>query len=213
MVQAIGGWQGVKSTLAALVLTLALSSCGSEGVVTKASPTPSATAEPSLANAHWSGRWEFKYTLTKTEGVEQAESPFTVGSQIRRVWDITPGCPDGPCNSEIVGTDPDHPGSGEVRSVVTYHNGSYLISQTFPPEPQQGCTGSDGKSVPGAFEATNVVEAKPTDFERADGRVVVTALASTKVTTFRPTGRAAQAGGTCTVKTATWEGTAIPLPF
>lgn len=211
MVQAIGNRQRVKSTLVVLVLATIASSCGSEGVVTT-SPTPSATAQASLDNAQWSGRWEFKYTLTRMEGVEQAESPFTLGSQIRRVWDITPGCPEGPCNAEIVGTDPDDPSSGEVRSVVTYDNGSYRISQTFPPEPQQGCTGSDGKSVPGAFEATNVVTAKPTDFELDDGKVVVTALSSTKVTTFRPTGKAAQAGGSCTVKTATWEGTAIPLP-
>lgn len=180
-------------------------------MVTPPLPTTSPTPKASLAVAQWGGKWEFKYTLTKIDGVVQQESPFTLGSQIRRVWDIDPGCPDGPCNSEIVGSDPDHPSGGEVRSVVTFHNGSYRISQVFPPEAAQGCKGSDGKTISGAFEATNIVEARPTEFKVEGGKALVTALSSTKVTTFRPIGKAAQAGGSCTVKTATWEGTVAPL--
>lgn len=189
-----------------------LAGCGSEGAIeTRASPVSSPQARPSIEQANWSGRWEFNYTLTGIDGVTAGETPFTLGSQIRRFWEVTPGCLEGPCNSEIVGTDPDHPSSGEVSSVVTYHEGSYRITQNFPPEPQQGCTGTDGRLIPGAFEATNVVEATPTEFEVREGKSVVTELTSTKVTTFTPTGAAEQAGGTCTLKTATWEGTVLPL--
>jgi hypothetical protein len=60
--------------------------------------------------------------------------------------------------------------------------------------------------IPGAFEATNVVEAKPTKFEEVDGAASVTELFAVKTTTFRPTGSATDAGGTCTTKTAVWEG-------
>ncbi|MGQ0680677.1 MAG: hypothetical protein ACT4OM_13675 [Actinomycetota bacterium] len=193
----------------ALVAGIVLAGCGSQGLVVTPSNPP--TRQASLAEAQWGGTWEFRYTLTNLEGVAEGESPFDVGSQIRRIWEVEPGCPDGPCNSQIVARDPDQPVAEAVTSVITYHEGSYLVTQTFPPEPQQGCAGPGGRRIPGAFEATNVVEVTPTNFETRDGETVVTELFSTKVTTFRPTGSAALAGGSCTVKVATWEGTVVPV--
>lgn len=192
-------------------MMVAAVACGSQKAPPASSPSASATPGPSAAQAVWKGKWEFKYTLVKMQGVQPTESQFAVGSQIRRVWEITAGCPDRPCNSQIVGTDPDYPQGGQVKSVVSYEDGRYQITQSFPPEPAQGCVGSDNKLIPGAFEATNVVEARPTRFKTVGGRTLVAALSSTKVTTFTPTGPAAGAGGTCTLKTATWQGTASPV--
>ena len=142
----------------------------------------------------------------KLDGIEETETQFTVGSKIGRVWEVTPGCDEGPCNAEILATDPDRPDVPPTKSVVTYDGGSYRITQTFAPEPQHGCTAGNGRVIPGAFEATNAVEVKPTKFEKAGGKAVVTERFAVKTTTFRPTGSASGAGGTCIPKSAVWEG-------
>jgi hypothetical protein len=123
---------------------------------------------------------------------------------------VRPGCSEGPCNSEIIATDPDQPDFPSTRSVVTYEGGSYKITQTFPPEQRHRCTSQGGQVIPGAFEATNAVEVKPTKFEEAGGKTLVTELVAVKTTTFRPTGQAVDAGGTCVTKMAVWEGRVTP---
>jgi hypothetical protein len=194
----------------AAVVALA-SSCGNEGAI----QDPPAAASPaetlSLEDARWAGRWQFNYALVKLEGIEENETNFTLGSKIGRVWDVTPGCSQGPCNAEIVATDPDRPDLPATKSVITYDRGSYRITQTFPPEPQHGCTSQSGRVIPGAFEATNAVEVKPTKFEETSGNALVTELFAVKTTTFRPSGRATDAGGTCVTKTAVWEGRVTPV--
>lgn len=192
----------------------ALAACGAQQAAED--PEPSASASPSgsaptLATARWEGRWEFNYTLTRLVGATEQETTFQPGNKIRRIWEVKPGCDDRPCNSEISATNPDEPGSGAVVSVVTYDNGVYRISQTFPPEVTNSCIGADGRLIPQAFEATNTVEVTPTEFEVKDGIGVVTAMTATKRTAFTPKGAAATAGGTCEPKSAEWEATVTPV--
>jgi hypothetical protein len=201
-----------KRALLGLVIILLATQCGSEGVIeTLPTAAPSPVQSLSLEDAQWAGTWQFDYALVQLEGVAEGETNFTLGSKIRRIWEVTPGCPDGPCNSEILGSDPDKPEVPPAKSVITFVNGSYRTTQTFPPEPEQGCRAANGRVIPGAFKATNVVEAKPTKFAESGGKASVTELFATKTTTFQPTGTAANAGGSCTTKTAVWEGPVTPL--
>ena len=186
------------------------SSCGNEGAIRDPAPPPSPAGALSLEDAQWEGRWKFEYALVKLDGIEPSETNFTVGSRIGRIWDVRPGCSEGPCNSEITATDPDEPDVPSTRSVVTYDSGSFKITQTFPPEPQHSCTSQSGRVIPGAFEATNAVEVKPTKFQESGGKALVTELVAVKTTTFRPSGRAVGAGGTCVTKMAVWEGRVTP---
>lgn len=187
-----------------------MASCGTQGQVQESPspPAPSPSPTQSIANAKWEGKWLFDYSLVRLDGVAENETAFTLGSRIKRVWEVTPGCENGPCNSVIVATDPEEPDAPPSKSVVVYdHNtGIYRITQTFPPDPSQSCKGANGLAISGAFEATNVVEVKPTKFDSTSGEPLVTELTSTKTTTFKPAGAAASAGGSCTVKTAVWEG-------
>jgi hypothetical protein len=203
---------GLTRRLAGLGLVLALAGCGG---AENPEPTPSASAtaseEPSLETARWEGTWEFNYTLTRLVGATEEETSFQPGNKIRRIWEVTPGCEDRPCNSEISATNPDEPGSGAVVSTVTYDDGVYRINQTFPPEVSNACKAADGRVIPQAFEATNTVEVTPTDFEVRDGSAVVTEAAATKRTAFLPKGDAATAGGTCEPKSAEWEATVTPV--
>ena len=201
---------GPRALLALLVLAAA---CGTEGAI-EDSPSPAASVASvlSLEDARWSGKWEFDYALVKLEGVAENETNFTLGSKIGRVWEVTPGCPEGPCTSEILASDPDKPQDAPTKSVINYDGGSYRIIQTFPPEPGQGCVAGNGRVIPAAFEATNAVEVKPTRFVESEGGAVVTELFAVKTTTFRPSGTASGAGGTCVMKTAVWEGPVRPAP-
>ena len=176
-----------------------------------ASPSASAKAAPTLETARWEGRWEFNYTLVRLVGATQEETSFEPGNKIRRIWEVTPGCEDRPCNSEISATNPDEPEGGAVVSTVTYDDGVYRIDQTFPPEVSNSCRASDGRVIPQAFEATNTVEVTPTDFEVKDGRAVVTEMTATKRTAFLPKGDAANAGGSCEPKSAEWAATVTPI--
>lgn len=180
-------------------------------------PEPTASASPSpgedatLETARWEGTWEFNYTLTRLVGATEEETTFQPGNQIRRIWTVTPGCEDRPCNSEISATNPDEPDAGAVVSTVTYENGLYRIVQTFPPEVSNACRAADGTVIPEAFEATNTVEVRPVDFEVRDGAAVVTEMAATKTTAFTPKGPAVDAGGSCEPKRAEWEATVTPV--
>ena len=178
-------------------------------------PTPSASRTPgeeaTLQTARWEGTWEFNYTLTRLVGATEEETTFQPGNKIRRIWTVTPGCEDRPCNSEISATNPDEPDAGAVVSTVTYDDGVYRIVQTFPPEVSNACRAADGTVIPEAFEATNTVEVRPTDFEVREGLGVVTEMAATKTTAFTPKGPAVGAGGTCEPKRAEWEATVTPV--
>jgi hypothetical protein len=176
-----------------------------------ASAVPRVREEANLETARWEGTWEFNYTLTRLVGATEEETTFQPGNQIRRIWTVTPGCEDRPCNSEISATNPDEPDAGEVVSTVTYENGVYRIVQTFPPEVSNACRAADGSVIPEAFEATNTVEVTPTDFEVRDGVAVVTEMSALKETAFTPKGPAVDAGGTCEPKRAEWEATVTPV--
>jgi hypothetical protein len=175
------------------------------------SPSASPEASPSLETATWEGTWEFNYTLIQLVGATEEETTFQPGHKIRRIWEVTPGCEDRPCNSEITATNPDDPEAGEVVSTVTYDDGVYRINQTFPPEISNACRAADGRVIEQAFEATNTVEVTPVDFEVRDGRAVVTEMSAVKTTAFLPKGEAAGAGGTCEPKSAEWEATVTPV--
>ncbi len=202
----------VARRLAAIALVATLAGCARSA---DTDPTPSASPSPkeeaSLETAVWEGRWEFNYTLVRLVGATQEETSFQPGNKIRRIWEVTPGCEDRPCNSEISATDPDEPDGGAVVSTVTYDAGIYKIGQTFPPEVSNSCKGSDGKVIPQAFEATNTVEVTPTNFEVKDGKAVVTQMKATKRTAFMPKGEAEAAGGTCEQKSAEWAATVTPM--
>jgi hypothetical protein len=196
-----------------LVLLVALATgCGRTA---EPDPAPSASAtasaEPTLETARWEGTWEFNYTLTRLVGATEEETSFQPGNKIRRIWEVTPGCEDRPCNSEISATNPDEPEAGAVVSTVTFDEGVYRINQTFPPEVSNACKAADGRIIQQAFEATNTVEVRPTDFEVRDGRALVTEMTATKRTAFIPKGEAADAGGTCEPKSAEWAATVTPV--
>lgn len=178
------------------------------------SPTPADISSPSasfsIEDARWEGRWEFTYSLTEIEGVSEQESQFEIGSTIRRIWEVTPECSSGPCNVDILATDPDDPLAPEVESSAVYDLGAYRVTEAFPPIPEDACRTDDGEIIPGAFTATNAVEVVPTEFDVRDGRPVVTEASSTKRTSFVPTDEVAGRGGTCITKTANWEGTVVP---
>ncbi len=202
----------VARRLAVIALVATLAGCARSP---DPEPTPSASPSPeqeaSLETAVWEGTWEFNYTLVRLIGATQEETSFQPGNKIRRIWEVTPGCEDKPCNSEIAATNPDEPAGGAVLSTVTYDAGVYKINQTFPPEVSNSCRGADGTVIPQAFEATNTVEVTPTDFEVKDGRAVVTQMTATKRTAFLPKGDAQAAGGTCEQKSAEWEATVTPV--
>lgn len=191
-----------------LVMLAALSHCSS--------PTPADIRSPSesfsIDDARWDGTWEFTYTLTELDGVSDEESRFEIGSEIRRIWQIEPECPSGPCNVTILATDPDDPLAPEVESSAIYDSGVYRVTEAFAPVPEDACRAEDGEIIPGAFTATNSVEVEPTDFEVRDGRPIVTEATSTKRTSFEPIDEVAGKGGTCTTKIATWEATVVPHP-
>lgn len=197
---------------AGVCLLVALASCART-----ATPEPSPTAslpaeeEPTLETSRWEGRWEFNYTLLRLVGATEEETTFEPGNKIRRIWEVTPGCADRPCNSEISATNPDEPDAGAVVSTVTFEEGVYRIDQIFPPEVSNSCRAADGRIIPQAFEATNTVEVTPTDFEVQDGIGVVTRMTATKRTSFVPKAEAAEAGGTCEPKSALWEATVVPV--
>ncbi len=202
----------VVRRLVALAVLVALAGCA-RTAVPESSPSPSAVpeAEPALETSIWKGRWEFNYTLVRLVGATEEETTFEPGNKIRRIWEVTPGCEDRPCNSEISATNPDDAQAGAVVSTVAYENGVYRINQIFPPEVSNACRAADGRVVPQAFEATNTVEVTPTDFEVIDGVGVVTQMTATKRTSFIPKAEAASAGGTCEPKSAEWEATVVPV--
>lgn len=197
--------------IAAALLALAATGCWQRAPEPRPAPSPSPTEDPTLETARWEGTWEFNYTLTRLVGATEEETSFQPGNKIRRIWTVTPGCEDRPCNSEISATNPDEPEAGAVDSTVTYSNGVYRIEQTFPPEVSNSCRAADGTVIPQAFEATNTVEVTPTDFEVKDGKGVVTEMSAVKRTAFTPRGAAASAGGTCEPKSAEWEATVTPV--
>ncbi len=196
----------------AAVGLLVLSACSNKPVPRAAtSPSARTQIEPSLETAVWKGTWEFNYTLVRLVGATEQETTFQPGNKIRRIWEVTPGCDDRPCNSEISATNPDEPEAEAVVSMVNYDNGVYRINQTFPPEVGNACRAADGTLIPQAYEATNTVEVKPTEFEVENGKGVVTKMSAVKRTAFTPTGAAATAGGTCEPKSAEWEATVTPV--
>jgi len=197
------------SRLAAVGL-LALTACFNQAEPEPAR-SPSPQAAPGLETARWEGTWEFNYTLIRLIGATEEETTFQPGNQIRRIWEVKPGCEDRPCNSEITATNPDEPEAGAVVSVVNFENGVYRINQTFPPEVSNACRAADGTIIPEAYEATNTVEVTPTDFEVKDGRAIVTRMSAVKRTAYTPKGPAVGAGGTCEAKSAEWEATVTPL--
>jgi hypothetical protein len=168
------------------------------------------TPSPSLADARWEGRWQFDYRLTNLQGVGDQSAELNVGSKIRRVWDVTPKCDLGPCSVDISATDPDNPSREPASTVVSYEDGVYRTSQTFPPFHSEVCRGADGREFQAQFEATNLVEVIPTRSEVKDKEAVVSELKATKTTTFKPTGQAQDAGGSCTMKGAVWVATVTP---
>lgn len=172
---------------------------------------PSITPAPSLADARWQGLWEFNYTLTNLEGVGEEGSEFDVGAKIRRVWEVNPQCNQGPCSVEIAATDPDNPSSEPISTSVSYEEGIYRTSQTFPPVQGAKCRGADGREIKGQFEAANLVEVVPTRAELTDGGAVVSELQATKTTIFRPIGAAKAAGGDCNLKRAIWVAKVTPV--
>lgn len=167
--------------------------------------------EPSLDTAVWEGTWEFNYTLVRLVGATEEETDFRPGQAIRRIWQVTAGCEDRPCNSQISATNPEEPDAGMVVSEVTYDSGSYQIHQTFDTEVTNACRAGDGTVHPDAFEATNTVEVVPEDYEVREGRAVVTRMRAVKRTEFLPKDEFATAGGTCERKSAEWEATVVPL--
>lgn len=199
----------VARRLAVLALLAALAGCA-RTPVPEPSPSPLLEEEPTLETSIWEGRWEFNYTLVRLVGATEQETSFQPGNKIRRIWEVTPGCEDRPCNSEISATNPDEPEAGAVESTVTYDDGVYRINQTFPPEVSNACQAADGRIIPQAFDATNTVEVTPTSFEIKDGVGVVTEMTATKRTSFNPNENAAGAGGTCEPKSAEWEATVVP---
>lgn len=189
-----------------LVMLAALTQCSSPTPVDIRSPSESF----SIDDARWEGSWEFTYTLTGLDGVLKEESQFEIGSTIRRIWQVEPECPSGPCNVTILATDPDDPLAPEVESAAIYDSGVYRVTEAFAPVPEDACRGEDGEIIPGAFTATNSVEVVPTDFEVRGGRPVVTEATSKKRTSFEPVDDALGKGGTCVTKIATWEATVVP---
>ncbi|MDQ4149978.1 MAG: hypothetical protein M3164_08340, partial [Actinomycetota bacterium] len=115
------------------------------------------------------------------------------------------------CSATISASDPDNPSEPPIPATLTYENRVYRTSQTFPSLLSAQCRGADGEVIDAAFEAANLVEVTPTHSEVRDGRAVVTAARATKSTTFKPTGRAASAGGSCDTKAAVWEAQVRPL--
>ncbi|CAN5826541.1 hypothetical protein BH23ACT12_BH23ACT12_01010 [soil metagenome] len=197
--------------IAFLGLVVALSGCARTATREPSDSTSSnPEAEATLETSIWEGRWEFNYTLVRLVGATEEETTFEPGNKIRRIWEVTPGCDDKPCNSEISATNPDEPGAGAVVSTVTYDDGVYRINQIFPPEVSNACKAGDGRIIPQAFEATNTVEVTPTDFEVRDGVGRVTQMTATKRTSFIPKAEAATLGGTCEPKSAEWEATVVP---
>jgi hypothetical protein len=172
---------------------------------------PSITPAPPVTDARWQGLWEFAYTLTNLEGVGEDGSDFDVGARIRRVWDVNPQCDDGPCSVEISAIDPDNPSSEPISTFVSYEEGVYRTSQTFPPVQGAVCRGADGNAIQGQFEAANLVEVVPTRAEATDGGTVVSELQATKTTIFRPIGAAKAAGGDCNLKRAIWVAKVTPV--
>lgn len=202
----------VARRLVTLATLIALAGCA-RTAVPESSPSPSAAPEeePALETSIWKGRWEFNYTLVRLVGATEEETTFEPGNKIRRIWEVTPGCEDRPCNSQISATNPDDPQAGAVVSTVAYDGGVYRIDQIFPPEVSNACKAADGRVIPQAFEATNTVEVTPTDFEIDDGVGVVTRMKAAKRTAFIPKQAAASAGGTCEPKSAEWEATVVPV--
>lgn len=194
---------------AGLLLVAALSHCSSPTPVDISTPSPTVSIDDAGA-ARWEGTWEFTYTLEEIEGVADVETQFEIGSTIRRIWELTPQCPDGPCNVDILATDPDDPLAPEVESSAVFDSGVYRVTQAFRPVPEDACRAADGDIIRGAFDGTNFVEVTPTDFEIRDGDAFVTEATSTKLTSFVPTAEVAGRGGTCVTKTAHWEGTVLP---
>lgn len=193
------------SAVIGLVIVAGLSQCSSPEPADISSPAAS-----SIEEARWEGTWEFSYTLTEIEGVSDEESQFEIGSTIRRIWELTPECPSGPCNVTIVATDPDDPLAPEVESSAVYDSGVYRVTEAFAPVPEDACRAADGEIIPAAFTASNAVEVTPTDFAVRDGRPVVTEATSTKRTSFVPIDEVADRGGTCVTKTASWDATVVP---
>ena len=101
------GWPG-------LVLLATLAGCGARRRPTTPSrplPAPESRTHRSKPRV-WEGRWEFNYTLIRLVGATEEETSFQPGNKIRRIWEVTPGCDDRPCNSEISATNPDEPDGG-----------------------------------------------------------------------------------------------------
>lgn len=203
---------GLVVTVIVAVLAGCSPGSGAGDKTARPAPVKASPSSTGLAGARWEGRWEFNYTLTKLNGASPTESDYQPGARIRRIWTVTPRCTQGPCDARIISTDPDAPASQPVTSSVTYGNGLYRISEDFAPQPDDSCTGSDGRVFPGAFRATNVVEARPTKFVDVRGKPFVTELSAVKITTFTPVGSAATAGGGCKLKSAQWEGSVKPAP-
>lgn len=177
--------------------------------VRKSSSSPKPV--PSLADARWQGQWQFDYTLTNLEGVDEGSADVELGSKIRRIWEVSPNCARGPCNADISATDPDDPSSEPIASSVAYEEGIYKTSQTFPPVQDAVCRGADGRPLQGQFEAANLVEVVPTRAEVRDGSTVVLELQATKTTIFKPIGAAKAAGGSCSLKRAIWVAKVTPV--
>ena len=137
---------------------LALTACAN-----RAAPEPKTrgAASPqqrhSLATARWEGTWEVNYTLVRLVGASEEKTSFQPGNKIRRIWEVTPGCDDRPCNSEISATNPDDPQAGSVVSTVNYQEGVYRIVQTFPLEVSNACRAAVCTVYTQAIESMNNV--------------------------------------------------------
>lgn len=195
-----------RTLLGGLILLAAGMQCSSPTPADISSPSPSF----SIQEARWEGTWEFRYTLQELEGVTDEETQFQVGSEIRRIWEVSPQCETGPCNVDVRATDPDDPLAPAVESAALYDSGVYRVTEAFDPVLEDACRAADGEIIPAAFNATNAVEVMPTEFEVRDGVPMVTEATSTKQTAFTPTEEVAGRGGTCVTKTAKWEGPVVP---
>jgi WD40-like Beta Propeller Repeat len=196
-----------RKLVVAVILTLLGAACSSNSAEpsTTAPPTSAAplttvaastTTLPDPASAHVvDGTYFATYTVAGYESTGPFFHDADVGDILTtRLWTMTAGCDEGPCDLESSSVNPDLGDLPHIEGQWTYADGVYSHDELL--EPDGTCELDDGSIFDGAFDHHITMTITPTDFVPVDGHWVASLLEGNRIVEGTPSAAAAAAGCT-----------------